>query len=571
MKNFWKTLVPILLALLIIASLLWYCFVYDRDFTRDMLLVQARRQSTNGNPKIASWFYDLAYEHSGQDENVAIELANQFKADGNYTKAEYTLSNAIADGGTAELYMALCQTYVEQDKLLDAVTMLDNIADPVIKAELDALRPAAPTSDPVSGFYSQYVSVNLNGSGSTLYYSTDGEYPSTADPAYAEPFTLGGGETTVYCVSVSDNGLVSPLSILGFTVGGVIEEVSFHDPVIENTIREMIDRVDPEPLFSSELWNIHSFVLPADAQYVDDLTKFTYMQSLEITGQTFDSLRFLTSLTELNELKLIDCRIQTDDLSIIAALPNLKRLTLSDCSLSTISGLEKAQNLEYINLSNNTIRNLEPMAHLMKLQEIDLSHNALTSLNALSALNNLQKLDVSYNSLTSIAPIATCTKLNWINANHNEIPSLGAIDNLPGLQYLAVSNNALSEIYELENCTTLKELYVSENEIEDIAFLSALVDLEVLDFSNNIVETLPEWPDEAKLRSIDGSHNAIKSVDCLSNQMNLTHVNMDYNEIKSIKALEDCYKLVVVNVYGNEIDGVKELTEHDIIVNWDPS
>ena len=157
MNHSLKKLFPILLALLIIASLAWYCFVYDRDFTRDMLLQQARHQSTKGNPQVASWFYDLAYEHSGQDENVAIELANQFKADGNYTKAEYTLSNAIADGGTADLYIALCKTYVEQDKLLDAVNMLDNIADPAIKAEIEAMRPAAPVSDPVPGFYSQYI------------------------------------------------------------------------------------------------------------------------------------------------------------------------------------------------------------------------------------------------------------------------------------------------------------------------------------------------------------------------------------------------------------------------------
>ena len=104
MKNSLKKLVPFTLALLIIASLVWYGFVYDRDFTRDMLLKQARYQSTDGNPRVASLFYNLAYEHSGQDENVAIELANQFKTEGNYTKAEYTLSNAIADGGTADLY-----------------------------------------------------------------------------------------------------------------------------------------------------------------------------------------------------------------------------------------------------------------------------------------------------------------------------------------------------------------------------------------------------------------------------------------------------------------------------------
>ena len=571
MKKFWRTLVPILLALLIIASLVWYCFVYDRDFTRDMLLNQARHQSMQGNPKVASWFYNLAYEHSGQDENVAIELANQFKADGNYTKAEYTLSNAIADGGTADLYMALCKTYVEQDKLLDAVTMLDNVSDPAIKEQLDAIRPAAPTSDPVPGFYSQYISVKLDGSGSALYYSTDGEYPSTKDPIYTESFTLNGGETNVYAVCVAENGLVSPLSVLGFTVGGVIEEVSFHDQVIENTIRELIDRVDPEPLFSSELWAIKSFVLPEGAQYVDDLTKLSYMQSLEISKQTFDSLRFLTSLTELTELKLIDCRIQTEDLSIIAALPNLKRLTITDCSLSTISGLEQAQNLEYVNLSNNAIRNLEPLSQLIKLNEINLSHNALTGLSVLNSLPNLEKLDVSYNSLTSISPVAACTKLKWINANHNELPEIGGIDKLPSLQYLALSNNVLTDIYELENCAALQELYIASNEIVDIAFLSSLANLEVLDFSNNDVEVLPEWPDDGKLRTIDGSHNAIKSLDSLANQMNLTHVNMDYNKIKSIKALQDCYKLVIVNVYGNDIDGVKELTDHDIIVNWDPT
>ena len=63
-----------------------------------MLLKQARFQATDGDPRVASWFYDMAYELSGQDEIVAIELANQFKSDGNYSKAEYTLSNAIKDG-----------------------------------------------------------------------------------------------------------------------------------------------------------------------------------------------------------------------------------------------------------------------------------------------------------------------------------------------------------------------------------------------------------------------------------------------------------------------------------------
>ncbi len=571
MKNSLKSLVPILLSLLILASLVWYCFVYDRDFTRDMLLKQARYHSTNGNPSIASWFYDLAYEHSGQDEGVAIELANQFKADGNYTKAEYTLSNAIADGGTAELYIALCKTYVEQDKLLDAVNMLDNIADPEIKAEIDSMRPAAPTSDPVSGFYSQYIPVTLDSSSGTLYFTTDGEYPSTEDVPYTEPFTLGSGETTVLAVSVLDNGLVSPRSIFSYTVGGVIEEVSFADEIVESAVRELIGRNDNDALFSNELWNITDFTVPADAKYFDDLTKLSYLQTLTIENQAFDSLGFLTSLSELTELTLTDCRFQSKDIETIAVLPNLRKLTLTNCSLSTIAGLEKAVNLEYLNLANNTIKNLEPLAHLMKLQEIDLKHNALTGLSALSGLVNLQKLNVSYNSLTSVASLATCAKLSWLDANHNDLISLSGIDSLQELSYLSVSNNDLTDVSSLASRTSLKELYIANNEIEDITSFAALVNLEVLDFASNKVAYLPAWPNDAKLRIIDGSHNEVEALDNLKNQMNLTHIYMDYNKIKSVSVLENCYKLVLVNVYGNDIDSVKELTAHDIIVNWDPT
>ena len=51
----------------------------------------------------------------------------------------------------------------------------------------------------------------------------------------------------------------------------------------------------------------------------------------------------------------------------------------------------------------------------------------------------------------------------------------------------------------------------------------------------------------------------------------LTYVNMDYNAITSVDALENCTNLVQVNVYGNEISNVSALTQHNIIVNYDPT
>ena len=77
MKKLIHFLMPLLLVILVIASIGWYLFVYDRAFTRDILLQQARNNDLKGNTSLSSWFYNMAYSFSGQDENVAIELANR--------------------------------------------------------------------------------------------------------------------------------------------------------------------------------------------------------------------------------------------------------------------------------------------------------------------------------------------------------------------------------------------------------------------------------------------------------------------------------------------------------------
>ena len=115
------------------------------------------------------------------------------------------------------------------------------------------------------------------------------------------------------------------------------------------------------------------------------------------------------------------------------------------------------------------------------------------------------------------------------------------------------------------------EFEISGNKLEDIASLSALTKLDILDFSYNQVASLPNWPDGCPLRVLDGSYNVLESLAPLKNMHQLTYLYMDYNKLTSVDAIASCYCLVQVNVYGNEIEDVSALTEHDIIVNWDPT
>ena len=107
MKRTFKRFLPIILCLVIICSIVWYLFSYDRGFLQDMLLGSARYFEEQGNHEMATWLYKQAYLHSGNDDDVVIELAERFKKIGNYTQAEVVLANAIKEGASVELYITV--------------------------------------------------------------------------------------------------------------------------------------------------------------------------------------------------------------------------------------------------------------------------------------------------------------------------------------------------------------------------------------------------------------------------------------------------------------------------------
>lgn len=573
MKKVLKILLPVLLSITVVISIGWYFLKYDPGLTRDLLVSQARKLEANGNHSMATWFYNLAYRQSGEDASVAIELAEQYKSTGNYTKAEYTLTNAIKAGGSVDLYIALCRTYVEQDKLFDAVTMLNNIADPAIKTQIEGLRPSAPIPNKETGYYNEYISISLSAETGTIYATMNGEYPSQHTDSYATPLTLAGGETTIQALTISENGLVSSLSILDYTVGGVIEPIQLADPAIDLVVRELLKVSEDHVIYSNELWDITSFDVPKDAVNISDLSWMPFLQSLTICGAQLETLSPLSGLVSLETLVIKETAITSQDLQIIANLPKLTSLQITDCGLSGITELSGASNLINLDLSSNTIRDLTALSTMPYLQTVDLSHNALTSAEVLGGLTNLTTLDISFNSITSTAPLSACSNLTELDISSNLLTSLSGIEKLVSLNKLSASFNQITEANALSACTSIKHLDISNNAITDISALGGLATLEKLNFSYNKVSVLPTFSNASKLISINGSHNQLTSLAGLSGLSNLNYVYMDSNAgITSVSPLSKCYQLVEVSVYGTGVTDVSVLTDNDsnIKVNYSP-
>ena len=565
-----KRILPILLAIVVICSIAWYLFVYDRDFTRDMLIDQARYCERQGKHSLAAWFYNQAYIHSGADDDVAIELAEQLRSIGNYTKAERTLTSAIADGGSAKLYIALSKLYVEQDKLLDAVTMLNMVADPTIKAQLDALRPAAPTVDREQGFYNQYITVTVSSTSGTLYVTADKSYPSVESAPSDGVITLVGGENTIYALAVGDDGLVSPLSVFGYTVGGVIEKLTLADSRVDALVRELLQLSETDTLYTNMLWEITSLAFPADAQDSKDLARFPYLQTLTVENSTLEDWSALASLSQLKELTFRNCLLSAEDLLAIASLPQLEKLTLANCGLSDIGNLAGAVKLTHLDLNNNTIRDLSPLSEMVGLYELDLDHNALEEIGPLGSLLALQTLDISFNSLATVAPLVSCTQLYSLDVSNNLLTSLTGIENMKRLTSLNASYNSITDATPISGCTALAELNISNNTLADISCLRTLNSLMHFDFSYNQVSALPVWDAASPIIQIVGSYNKVASISGLAGFQSLNSIVMDYNNISSVNELAVSNSLVLVSVYGNPVSNVDALKNLGIVVHYTP-
>lgn len=90
-------------------------------------------------------------------------------------------------------------------------------------------------------------------------------------------------------------------------------------------------------------------------------------------------------------------------------LLELIQLDASDLDIDTLEGLEYAENLEKINVSNNALTNIRPLKNLMNLVNVNLSGNRLRDIEPLDSHYNLEILNLSRNNFVCHGPIS-CRK-----------------------------------------------------------------------------------------------------------------------------------------------------------------
>jgi len=553
MKRALKVIIPVILILAILLAAAWFLLFYRPDLTADVLVNYGDSMVEKERYDRAVFSYSLACSLQPQEEEYARTLAKTYILSGNYTKAEYTLVKAISSQPhNASLYIDLCRTYVEQDKLLDAVQMLDRIADPDVLQQLSDLRPDVPVLWPESGYYTDYIEVSAESALSDLYVTIDGEYPSMEDDLYRGPVSLSGGETTVIAIAYDEStGLVSPAALGGYTIGGVVEVVALNDPAINSAVRTLLNKTESDALLTSDLWGIAALELnqPTDLQ---ELAYFTGLRSLTILNVSGLNFAPLAQLVDLEYLNLSGCTVSSNSLQAIGSLTELKQLDLSSCAMANIDALSPLTKLTQLNLANNSIDNIGVLSLMLELEEVNLANNPITSIAGLSACKNIRSVDIS-----------NCS-----------VGSLTSLSEKEYLETLLAPNNKIDTLEELAACPALRKLDVQANLITDITVLTQLPSLNIFNGSNNQITVVPDFDETtSQLQQFSIDYNQVEDISGLKGLQQLNYVYADYNKIVDLMPLQENYTMVQVNVWDNPVtpESVAALQEFSIIVNYNPN
>ena len=194
------------------------------------------------------------------------------------------------------------------------------------------------------------------------------------------------------------------------------------------------------------------------------ITNLGTLSTSSFDEQVIDNKAFITAVGEQVEWTTNDGGTVSLTPENLAAIEKVKFLTVSDKSLSDLSGIEYFVNLISLDCQKNQLASLD-VSNLTKLTVLTCNENQLTKLDV-SSLTMLSNLNCQNNQLTTL-DVSQNTALSNLNCSNNQLSELNVAKN-PKLQTLSCANNQLTAL-DIEKNTSLSTLYCNNNQLAELS------------------------------------------------------------------------------------------------------
>lgn len=501
-----------------------------------------------GNYTQAIKCYNTAKGWNSKKQQVYISLAKAYGALEDYEKAGEALDEAIDkkittdETGMEELYLMRIKIYSASGQLIEAVNYTDGISDQYILRKIQAVRPADISYTPTQGDYDKLQKMKITvPEGQTVYYTTDGTYPTKFSNTYVEPINIGNGTTSVTAIAVNEDGLVSPLLSVTYNVTNENEAVSFDDKKIEQMVRQTLSK--PNGIIRvKELESVTELSNDGIDGYVKTLSDLDMMPnlcSLNLEGESMlMSISQLSGKTKLSTLILSGCELDSADINVLGSLTALETLDLSNNNLTTVNVLSNITTLKFVYLSQNSIDDIS----------------------ALSASKSITMIDASDNRISAVPDFDAQIPLETLLLGSNYISDISTVHRYTSLTYLDISKNLIKNAKNLSALTKLETLDISGNSVANFDFLSSLKNLTGLNVSNTSFVSI-KTISGLKLTSFSAKSTGLASIDALADMTELSSLEIADTNVTDLSAIKNAQKLDYLDISGCSIRDLSVLSE----------
>ncbi|CAL6004831.1 Conserved_hypothetical protein [Hexamita inflata] len=281
---------------------------------------------------------------------------------------------------------------------------------------------------------------------------------------------------------------------------------------------------------------------------------------LEISNdQTIKSPEFVQYIGISGEngitmLKVIGCNNLILEHCPQSAYSSLTKLTVNNCGLKNLNGIQIMIQLKELNLSLNLIIDISMLAPLVHLQVLDLGKNNIKQISVLSNFKQLNQLDLSENLIEDISSLKNLQQMQILDLSYNNIKCVSDLVNLIKITKLNLSRNNIFNIEALSNMMLLKYLNISVNRIISISICSKFNYLSDLRIEYNLIQDFePIFKHKLVNRSWIQKQNNPTDIDYI-NAFNCSEDNVQIviQKIQEQKEMSD-NKYMLIKKYQNEI------------------